>query len=64
MAASLLARWAGTRVEELAALRRRLGGGSPAEGPTELTPREREVAAYAVRSGLADQLPARNDSSR
>jgi hypothetical protein len=23
-----------------------------------------EIAAYAVRSGLADQLPARSDSSR
>jgi DNA-binding CsgD family transcriptional regulator len=106
-AASLLARWGGTRVEELAALRRRLGGGSPAEGPTELTPREREVAAlltegltngelatrlfispktasvhvsnilaklsmtsraeiaaYAVRAGLVDQLPARSESTR
>jgi DNA-binding NarL/FixJ family response regulator len=107
VAASLLARWGGTRVEELAALRRRLGGGSPADGPTELTPREREVAAlltegltngelatrlfispktasvhvsnilaklsmtsraeiaaYAVRAGLADQVPARSDSTR
>jgi DNA-binding NarL/FixJ family response regulator len=107
VAAALLARWGGTRVEELAALRRRLGGGSPADGPTELTPREREVAAlltegltngelatrlfispktasvhvsnilaklsmtsraeiaaYAVRAGLADQVPARSDSTR
>ncbi len=44
-AAALLVRWGGTRVEELAALDRRLGGGDQVEGPAELTPREREVVA-------------------
>jgi DNA-binding CsgD family transcriptional regulator len=51
VAATLLARWGGTRVEELAVLERRVGGGMPVEGPAELTPREREVAAL-----LADGL--------
>jgi DNA-binding CsgD family transcriptional regulator len=50
-AAGLLERWAGSRVEELAALERRLGGGIFVEGPAELTSREREVAAL-----LADGL--------
>lgn len=43
IAAELLARWGGSRVEELAALQRRLGGGETVDGPAELTPREREV---------------------
>jgi len=45
VATSLLARWGGTRLEELASLQRRLGGGIPVDGPAELTSREREVAA-------------------
>jgi ATP/maltotriose-dependent transcriptional regulator MalT len=52
-AEALLARWGGTRVEELAALRRRLGGGETATGPAELTPREREVAALLT-EGLSN----------
>ena len=52
-AEALLARWGGTRVEELAALRRRLGGGESVAGPAELTPREREVAALLT-EGLSN----------
>jgi len=52
-AEALLARWGGTRVEELAALRRRLGGGETVTGPAELTPREREVAALLT-EGLSN----------
>jgi DNA-binding CsgD family transcriptional regulator len=44
-AGDLLARWHGWRVDELAALERRLGVGAPVNGPEALTPREREVAA-------------------
>lgn len=43
IASVLLARWGGSRVEELAVLQRRLGGGEAVDGPAELTPREREV---------------------
>jgi DNA-binding CsgD family transcriptional regulator len=41
----LLSRWRGWRVDELVAVQRRLGIGSAPDGPAELTPREREVAA-------------------
>ena len=44
-AAPLLARWGGWRVDELRAVQRRLGVGGAVEGPADLTPREREVAA-------------------
>jgi DNA-binding CsgD family transcriptional regulator/tetratricopeptide (TPR) repeat protein len=53
VAATLLAKWGGTRVEELAVLERRVGGGIPADGPAELTPREREVAALLA-EGLSN----------
>ena len=56
---ALLARWGGTRVEELAVLRRRLGGGEPVEGPAELTPREREVAALLAEGLTNGELATR-----
>jgi DNA-binding CsgD family transcriptional regulator len=59
VAATLLARWGGTRVEELAVLERRVGGGVPAEGPAELTPREREVAALLAEGLSNGELGAR-----
>ena len=59
IASSLLARWGGTRVEELAVLRRRLGGGATVEGPAELTPREREVAALLTEGLSNGELAAR-----
>jgi len=51
-AAPLLARWRGWRVDELEAVQRRLGVGTEPAGPESLTPREREVAAWAEREGL------------
>jgi DNA-binding CsgD family transcriptional regulator len=58
-AASLLARWGGTRVEELAVLQRRLGGGETIDGPAELTPREREVAALLAEGLTNGELATR-----
>ncbi len=58
VAATLLARWGGTRVEELAALQRRLGGGT-IDGPLELTPREREVAALLAEGLTNGELATR-----
>jgi DNA-binding CsgD family transcriptional regulator len=52
----LLARWGGWRVEELEAVRRRLGGGAnggAAAEPSVLTPREREVVAL-IAEGLTN----------
>jgi DNA-binding NarL/FixJ family response regulator len=59
IAASLLARWGGTRVEELAVLQRRLGGGDAIDGPAELTPREREVAALLAEGLTNGELATR-----
>jgi DNA-binding CsgD family transcriptional regulator len=58
-AASLLARWGGTRVEELAVLERRLGIGAVIEGPDVLTPREREVAALLTEGLTNGELATR-----
>ncbi len=58
-ASSLLERWGGTRVEELAVLERRLGGGIRVEGPAELTSREREVAALLAEGLTNGELGAR-----
>jgi DNA-binding CsgD family transcriptional regulator/tetratricopeptide (TPR) repeat protein len=59
-ATELLARWRGWRVEELDAVRRRLGLGAELSGPDALTPREREVvgllATGLTNSQLADRL--------
>jgi DNA-binding CsgD family transcriptional regulator len=50
---ALLERWAGWRVEELEAVRRRVGLGGPVAGPEALTPREREVVALLT-EGLSN----------
>jgi DNA-binding CsgD family transcriptional regulator len=58
-AGGLLERWPGWRRDEVQALLRRLGAGSPTvEGPASLTPREREVAAL-VAEGLSNGEVAR-----
>jgi DNA-binding NarL/FixJ family response regulator len=59
-AGPLLERWRGWRVEELDAVRRRLGIGTEPAGPDSLTPREREVAALLAQgltnAGVAERL--------
>lgn len=59
-AGPLLDRWRGWRVEELEAVRRRLGIGSEVAGPEALTPREREVVALLAEgltnAALAERL--------
>ncbi|HET7718326.1 MAG TPA: LuxR C-terminal-related transcriptional regulator, partial [Acidimicrobiales bacterium] len=50
---ALLERWAGWRVEELEAVRRRVGLGGPVSGPEALTRREREVVALLT-EGLSN----------
>jgi DNA-binding NarL/FixJ family response regulator/tetratricopeptide (TPR) repeat protein len=55
----LLARWHGWRVEELEAVRRRLGGGTEPAGPAVLTPREREVVALIAEGLTNAELAAR-----
>jgi DNA-binding NarL/FixJ family response regulator len=55
----LLARWDGWRVEELEAVRRRLGMGGVVAGPASLTPREREVVALLTEGLSNADLAAR-----
>lgn len=58
-AEQLLARWRGWRVDDLEAVRRRLGGGSQPAGPAILTPREREVVALLAEGLTNADLAAR-----
>jgi DNA-binding CsgD family transcriptional regulator len=58
-AEELLARWDGWRVEELEAVRRRLGIGGAVAGPESLTPREREVIALLTEGLSNADLAAR-----
>jgi DNA-binding CsgD family transcriptional regulator len=58
-AESLLGGWEGWRVEELEAVRRRLGLGGDVAGPDALTPREREVVALLVEGLSNADLAAR-----
>lgn len=58
-AEELLGRWDGWRVEELEAVRRRLGLGGDVAGPASLTPREREVVALLTEGLSNADLAAR-----
>jgi DNA-binding CsgD family transcriptional regulator len=58
-AAELLARWDGWRVEELQAVQRRLGQGPGVDGPSALTPREREVVELLAEGLTNAELAAR-----
>jgi DNA-binding CsgD family transcriptional regulator len=58
-AEALLERWAGWRVEDLEAVRRRLGVGGAVAGPSALTPREREVVALLTEGLSNAELAAR-----
>jgi hypothetical protein len=61
--ARLLERWPGWRRDEAAALLRRLGDGPPAaDGPGDLTPREREVAALLAEASPTARSPAASTS--
>lgn len=58
-AEELLARWRGWRLDDLDAVRRRLGGGPEPAGPSALTPREREVVALIAEGLTNAELAAR-----
>ncbi len=61
-AQELLARWAGERVDELRSVETRLGGTArttDGAGSTELTPREREVAALLAEGLTNGELATR-----
>jgi DNA-binding CsgD family transcriptional regulator len=61
-AQELLARWAGERVDELHAVEARLGGtvrSTGSAGSTDLTPREREVAALLAEGLTNGELATR-----
>jgi len=59
IAEELLAKWEGWRLEELEAVRRRLGTGGAVAGPAALTPREREVVALLTEGLSNAELAAR-----
>ena len=58
-AAPHLERWSGWRVDQLRAVQRRLGLTDGPDGPEELTPREREVAALLAEGLTNAQLAER-----